>query len=216
MDISQAYAYIALWATACFAALGLYIRDRKSYALSHPAYWHFILVPWKVITFVIAATAMAIIAPYSGDPTWDYADALFMSVFTFSTGPWVVGVMYRTIRHRVPFTQAFVALCVWMFSASWSYDLYILVRDGYYPQTWSSNLVASSFLYLCGGMFWSLDWKAERGVVFAFMDNEWPAASSDLQFSKIIWYVLLFVALVSFMILPFLCPEMKIRDCNPF
>jgi hypothetical protein len=204
MDAPYAYIYIAMWATACLIAGGVYVYERESYALSRPVYWSFLFQPWKVVTFLLAATAMTIIAPYTGDPTWDYWDALFMSVLTFSTAPWVAGVLYKTVRKDLPAKQAFVAFCVWMFSASWSYDLYLLIRDGSYPQTWLPNIFASSFLYICGGLFWSLDWKPERGAFFSFMEDEWPATPSPHGFQKIIWYALAFMLLVGLMILPFL------------
>jgi hypothetical protein len=56
-----------------------------------------------------------------------------------------------------------VALCLWLFSASWSYDLYLLLRDGSYPVTWLANLFASSLLYLSAGLFWNLHWTARTG-----------------------------------------------------
>lgn len=36
---------------------------------------------WKVVTFLIATIAMTVIAPYTGDPTWDYVDAPLMYSF---------------------------------------------------------------------------------------------------------------------------------------
>ena len=193
-----------MWAIACLIAGGMYAHERESYALSRPVYWSFLFKPWKVVTFLVAATAMTVIAPYTGDPTWDYWDGLFMSVLTFSTAPWVVGVMYKVVGKDLPVKQAFVAFCVWMFSASWPYDLYVFIRDGSYPQTWLPNIFASSFLYICGGLFWSLDWKVGRGAFFSFMEDDWPSKASPPAFSKIIWYAMLFMLLVSLMILPFL------------
>jgi hypothetical protein len=34
---------------------------------------------------------------------------------------------------------------------------YLWMRDGHYPVTWWANLLASSVLYLCAGLFWNLD-----------------------------------------------------------
>ncbi len=99
-------------------------------------YWRFLARPWKLTTFAVAAAGLIVIAPYTGDPTWDHVDAAFMSILAFGTAPWAVETLYRAVRDRVPRRQTFVALCVWLFSASWSYDLYLLVRDGHYPVTW--------------------------------------------------------------------------------
>ena len=102
------------------------------------------------------------IAPYTGDPTWDYFDALMMSVLTFTTAPWAVGTLYRALRRKADVAQAYVALCALLFSASWCYDIYLVFRDGIYPATWRANFAASSILYLLAGMLWSLEWRPAR------------------------------------------------------
>ena len=131
--------YTALWVSACMIAAALYFRDPQAFSISRPDYFRFLFIPWKVATFAIAALGLSLVAPYTGDPTWDYVDAAFMSVMTFVTAPWVVGTIYLFIRRSVGFQSLYVALCLWMFSASWSYDLYLLVRDGSYPFTWLPN-----------------------------------------------------------------------------
>lgn len=115
---------------------------------------------------------MVLIAPYSGDATWDYLDAFFMAVLTYITAPWVVGTFYKFRRHEASVKQVYVALCVWLFSASWSYDICLLWRDKRYPPIWSANLVLSSILYWCGGLLWSLDWQADKGAFFSFTAEE--------------------------------------------
>ncbi len=70
--------------------------------------------------------------------------------------------------------------------------------------TWWANLFASSVLYACGGLFWSLDWRPGKGLTFAFLEPEWPASPSTAAFRRVLWPALLFMVLVSLMILPFL------------
>ena len=195
--------YIASWSLACLIAIGIFLRDHSTYAIYHAAYWRFLFQPWKVGTFLVATAGITIIAPYTGDPTWDYFDALFMSVLAYTTAPWVMGVIYKTIRRELPAVQVYVAFCAWMFSASWSYDLYLLIRDGSYPMTWSANIFASSLLYICAGLFWNLEWRSGRGVIFSFMESDWPSPSQGKDFRKVLGYALLFLILVSGMILPF-------------
>ena len=196
--------YIAFWSTACIVAIFLYIRERRAYAISHKEYRRFIFARWKVVTFIIAATGMTVIAPYTGDVTWDYWDALVMSVLAFFTAPWCVGVVYRSLRGQVPLRQLYVAFCVWMFTVSWFYDTYILIRDGDYPITWLSNIFISSALYVFAGLFWNLDWAPDRGTIFAFMEEQWPPPQVRPVFHRIIWFGIVFMALVALMILPFL------------
>ncbi|MEW6674322.1 MAG: hypothetical protein AB1427_21720 [Thermodesulfobacteriota bacterium] len=195
--------YILCWSAACLAALCLAIREWKAVALSRGEYWRFLFNPWRATTFAIASSGMIIIAPFTGDPTWDYVDAFFMSVLTYVTAPWAIGALYNVFKRKLKPSQAFIALCVWMFSASWSYDLYLVFRDGDYPLTWCSNIFASSVLYASAGLFWSLDWIQERGVTFAFMESSWPYRASGATPSKLVLFMLPFIALVSFLILYF-------------
>jgi hypothetical protein len=199
--------YLAAWAAACLAALAIYLANRRAFAASCRGYFQFIGVPWKLWTFAIAAAGLVLIAPYTGDPTWDYFDAAFMAVLTYLTAPWAAGVFYRLLRGRGSWKEGYVALCVWLFSASWSYDLYLLLRDGYYPATWLPNVFASSVLYWAAALLWSLEWQSGRGVIFGFMRDDWPAPPQGPQFHRVVWAALPFMliagaAIGSFVFLP--------------
>ena len=198
------WVYLAAWSIFCAVAFFGLLRSPQSYSITRAAYWRFLRAPWKLATFAVAAAGLILIAPYTGDPTWDYADACFMAVLTFATAPWSVGTLYRSIRHRQLSRQTMLALCLWMFSASWSYDLYLLLRDGHYPHTWLPNIFASSMLYCSAGLLWNLDWRAQRGVTFSFLEPDWLAASADGTFRKIIWFALPFMLLAAVAILSFL------------
>jgi len=168
--------YIAAWSVACVLALLLFLRRPSSYIICTRWYWRFLAARWKLLSFAAGMGLIVGVAPYTGDPTWDYADATFMSVLCFVTAPWVVGVLYMRTQGRVSWVETYVAVCAWLFSASWLYDLYLLLRDGFYPHTWHANLLASSVIYLSAGLFWNLDWQPGRGVVFGFLEPNWPAA----------------------------------------
>lgn len=197
------YIYISLWASACLLAIVLYVLYRESFSITCKGYFRFLFKSWKIVTFVISATGLTFIAPYTGDPTWDYIDAMFMSLLTYLTAPWTIGILFKTLKRELSFKHAYVAFCVWLFSASWSYDLYILIRDGSYPITWLSNIFASSVLYILAGLLWNLDWRKERGMIFSFMENDWPASSSHSVFPKVLLFALPIMALVTFLILFF-------------
>ncbi len=195
--------YIILWGSLCVLAAIVCLAGRGSFALFRRDYWRFLLRPWKITTFFVAAAAMVIIAPYTGDPTWDAFDAGFMSILTFAGAPWAIGSIYRAGAGKLPIRQALVALVLWMFTASWSYDLYILIRDGRYPLTWFSNIFASSFLYITAGLLWNLDWKEGRGVVLSFREEAWPYASRARVFKRIFWFAFPLMALVTASIIYF-------------
>lgn len=198
--------YTACWSAACLIAIAVAIGNAARCELLHCAYWRMLARPWRLATFVVAAACLTIVAPYTGDFTWDCVDAAFMSMLTFATAPWATGTLYRSVVGRSGVGNVYVALCVWMFSASWSYDLYIYLRDGDYPITWLSNIFASSVLYLSAGLFWSLDYREGRGVTFAFMEPEWLAehGAAAATFPRIAWYAAPFMVLVAATIVYFL------------
>jgi hypothetical protein len=194
--------YLAAWVTACVTALALVWRNPASFTITGRAYRRFLFVPWKLATFAVAAVGLTVVAPWTGDPTWDYVDAAFMSVLTFLTAPWVVGVLYLAARRKLPLVQLYVAFCLWMFSASWSYDLYLLLRDGKYTELWFVNIFASSILYLSAGLLWNLDWRKGRGATFAFQEKNWLVPSSG--FNRIFWYAMPFMLIAALSVLYFL------------
>lgn len=196
-------AYVATWATACLVALVIAIVTRRDLVLVSPAYVRLLLRPWKVALFAVALAVFVVGAPYSGDPTWDWIDAAFMSVLAFATAPWSVAVLYRAVRGRTTLAQAYVAAIVWLFSASWSYDAYILARDGFYPHAWWSNAIASSVLYVAAGLLFSLDVRASGGATFAFLEPTWPDVPQRPGMHRVLGYAAAFVVLVAAMMAPF-------------
>ncbi len=198
--------YLAFWLAIFVSALIILAVKRKQFSILQQHYRSFLFVPWKLSTFLVAAIGLNAVGPFTGDPTWDFATASFMSILTFFTAPWTIGALFKAVSGKEGFAQVYVAICLWLFSASWSYDLYLLIRDGYYPVTWSTNLLASSILYLCAGLFWNLSFKPNRGVHFAFTEPDWPQSGLKQTFNQVFWYALPFMILVSAMILYFLIP----------
>jgi hypothetical protein len=132
-----------------------------------------------------------------------------MSVFTYVTAPSVIGTLYLAIRKRVSLGNVYLAICLWMFSTSWSYDLYIVLRDGNYPVTWTANIFASAVLYVSAGMMWNLDWRINRGLTFSFLEEGWPNNSAESQFAKVAWVALPFILLVAVSALYFVIPNIS-------
>jgi len=205
IELTPAFtAYMALYTLACAVAAMLMIRERKTLVLFRPEYRKFMTSKWKLLTFAVAALSMIVMAPYTGDPTWDYVDASFMSVLTFLTAPWAVGTLYLALKRRARPVHVYIAVCVWMFSVSWLYDVYIILKHGYYPPTWLPNIILSSILYFLAGIMWNLQRKEGRGVVFGFMEPDWPNPNRELGFRQVMWFALPIMLLVTAMIAPFL------------
>jgi hypothetical protein len=186
-------AYLAVQGVALATAGWLLLRRAASFSLLSRAYAGFLLVRWRVTTFALALVTYVVVAPWTGDPTWDRSDAALMSVLTFLTAPWAVGTLFLALRRRATAAQAFMAATLWALSAGWSYDLYILWRDGLYPGAWKENLAASSVLYAAAGLMWNLDWRAERGVHFAFQAAGWPRAGAGGGLGRIALHALPFM-----------------------
>jgi len=193
MSFRNGIIYLSCWSISVLTAVALLVCNRKAYALTRRSYWRFLAQPWRIWTFALAATGLVLVAPYTGDPTWDYLDASVMALLTFATAPWAVGTFYRIIRRRETPRHLLVAANAWLLSASWSYDGYLFWRDGQYPVTFLFNLIASTVLYVLAGLFWSLDWTPEHGVQFAFMNENWPEVAPQAGFLRILGYALLFM-----------------------
>ncbi len=76
--------YIISWSIAILIAMFLWLNKLRS-SNNAGKYFKFLFKPWKVTTFVIAAIGMTVVAPYTGDITWDYFDATVMSLLTYLT-----------------------------------------------------------------------------------------------------------------------------------
>jgi hypothetical protein len=66
------------------------------------------------------------------------------------------------------------------------------------------NIFASSVIYVLAGMLWGLEWYEGRGVVFSFMQPNWPERVEKSRPSKILWYALPVVVFVVALTVPFL------------
>ena len=198
--------YIGAWGAACIAALAMVLANPRAYTFATPEYRRFLGVPWKLATFAVSGIGMTVVAPYTVDPTWDYYDGAFMSVLTFLSAPWSTGTLYLALRGRTGLKQAYVAACLWMFSASWSYDLYILLRDGAYSSTWLPNIPAASVLYFSAGLLWNLDWRRDRGATFSFQEPDWPRVAPAAEFGRLIGIALPFMVIAAASVIYFLIP----------
>lgn len=198
--------YTLCWALCVFAAI--VILAGKPQAKNNLAgYGRFLMEPWKVVTFLIAASGVTLAAPYSGDPTWDYVDGVFMSVLVFVTAPWAVGAVFRSVRSRARWEDIYIALCLMLFSSSWSYDAYVWMRDGVYPPTWFSNLIISPAIYTAGGLFWNLEYLPGRGMSFSFQRDSWYLEPVRTSFTKLLWIAIPLMAFAFYAVAWFVIPH---------
>ena len=103
-------AYLIGYSLACAIAAVWMVHERGSLLLFRADYRRYLSSPWKLVTFAAAATAMTIMAPYTGDPTWDYVDAAFMSILTFLTAPWAVATLFLALKGQARTSHVYVVL----------------------------------------------------------------------------------------------------------
>jgi hypothetical protein len=209
MSEFTAWIYTAAWSTALLCAAFVVARDVRRFELFSSHYLRTMLRPWRLATGIVATGFFVLAAPYANDPTWDRTLGFFMGALTWLTAPWSVGTLWQAVRRKRGAAHAYVAACVWLWSASWSYDFYTWQRLGVYPASWSSNLAASSVLYALAGLCWSLTSRDGVGVTFTFLWPEWPAESvgSRVRGGLVVW-VLVFVLAAAALGLPFVVPEL--------
>jgi hypothetical protein len=195
--------YTTVWSAAGVLAIAMCIRRRSEFSLLSRSYWRFLLAPWKTVLFAIALMGMVWLGPRSGDPTWDATDATFMCLLTYLSAPWAVGTLARALRGRAGLWQSYLAAWLWMFSASWSYDLYLLVRDGSYTPTWLANMGASSILYLLTGILWNLEWIPGHGTNLGFLRERWPEDAGTRTSPRVLLAALPLAVLVAALMLGF-------------
>lgn len=176
--------YIFGWPLFLAATLALLIRYRATDPLFSRSYWRFLTEPWKLVTFIISGLAVTLAGPYTSDPTWDHVDGGFMSVLTYISAPWAIARLYQWATGKLRLQEVFPAIGLMLFSASWSYDLYLYWRDGFYPPTWLSNLIVSTVIYISAGLMWNLLYQPGIGVTFAFQDPRWPSTPYSIQGSR--------------------------------
>lgn len=189
----------------CLAALVLVAARPAAFSLTTSAYGVRLLRPWRLVTFVLSAAVFVFGAPYMGDPTWDHAVGALMSGFTYLLAPWSIGTLYRLVRRRASAQSALVAVAGWLLATSSCYETYLIFRDERLPPTTFSNLVASTTAFVAAGLFWSLTNVPGRGVVFAFMQDEWPKGEEERRIAPGMVLVALFLAtVIALLLLPFI------------
>jgi hypothetical protein len=175
--------YVVAWSVFCLAALVLAIATVRVPIADAVA---FLRVPWKVALFVPAIVFVTFAGRFTDDETWDVVSGGGMSVLTVGTAWWSIGTAVRVFRRLRPAREIVVALAVMLFSSSWFYDGYLLLRDGAYTQRWLGNLMLSPTIYLCAGLVANFETRDGK-LALAFTREDWPRPLSNG--SKATWSI---------------------------
>lgn len=201
--------YIALWASFCLVAIVILAIDRRRLLPEWRVYFRFLCMPWKLCVFAPAFLFVTFAGPYTDDETWDVVTGAGMSLLTFLTAPWSIGLMYQVLTGRRPLRYLVVASALLFFSSSWFYDGYLLLRDGAYTPRWWANLILSSIIYTAAGLLWNLEAKERLDFMehsdfrFSFVRPDWPQRSSDTRFVPLLPLLVPLVLIAAYVIVAF-------------
>jgi hypothetical protein len=173
--------YFAGWTVFCVIAALIAV---KAVRLDMRDALAFLRVPWKLSLFVPAIVFVTFAGHFTDDETWDVVSGGGMSVLTVLTAWWSVGVAVQVVRRMRAPSHLVVALALTLFSSSWFYDGYLLVRDGAYTQRWLGNLMLSPTIYLCAGVVTNLELREGR-LALACTRRDWPKAAAGS--TKVTW-----------------------------
>ena len=163
--------YTGAWITFCLLAA---VIARRTTHLRLAEAMAFLRAPWKLALFVSGILFVTFAGHFTDDETWDVVSGGGMAVLTVATAWWSVGTVAKVIRRQRPLRELVVAIAVTLFSSSWFYDGYLLLRDGAYTHRWLGNLMLSPTIYLCAGLVMNLEIDAAGKLGLAFTRSDWP------------------------------------------
>jgi hypothetical protein len=191
--------YVAAWCSFCLFALVLFTRHVR---VPWRAHFSALVVPWRLALFVPAVLFVTFAGRYTDDETWDVVSGGGMALLTFFTAGASVGLLARFVSGRASGSEAVVALALTLFSSSWFYDGYLLLRDGAYTHRWLGNLLLSPIAYVSAGLVLNLERRGE-GLGFAFTRATWPAPDGAAPSWKLAVAVTPLVAVAAWVLIGF-------------
>lgn len=195
--------YITSWVILTLIWIFLLIKNHKEIILFHKDYFSFLLVRWKIVTFLLATSLLSLISTFGFDPSWDIPETIIMWSLTYLTAPYVIWIIYRFFRFRnIKISELYISVIILIFTSSWFYDAYATIfLLGFYPPMFLANLWLSPFFYVLAGMLWSLDYKDKKWIIFAYTETNWLDYKwTNWWFKKIFLYT---IPIMLFMIVVF-------------
>ncbi len=195
--------YVGCWVLFCLLAIGILVWDRRSLRQEWAAYFRFLSVPWKLTLFFPALVFVTFAGRFTDDETWDVVSGSGMSVLTFLTAPWSLGLLYQVLAARRAWRYLLVSVALCLFSSSWFYDGYLLWRDGAYTPRWLGNLMLSPIIYVAAGLLWNLEAKTGGGFRLSFVRSDWPKPPVDRSFRPLILIAIPLIIIAAFVLTAF-------------
>jgi hypothetical protein len=162
--------------------------------------------------FVPAFLFVTFAGRFTDDETWDLVTGSGMSILTFLTAPWAIGLIYQVLVGKRPWRYLLVAAALLLFSSSWFYDGYLFWRDGAYTPRWASNLMLSPIIYIAAGFLWNLEAEShvgyrltfrKPGFRFSFTRPDWPSRPADTRWAPLILVSIPLILIAAFVLVAF-------------
>ena len=161
--------YLSSYSLLMLICIVLIIKKRRWYNFLTKEYLRFIFTLPRFIIYVMGTLALIIPVPYLNAHSWDYPIAVFQPICAYLTAPWAVTIFYKIIKGRARISESYVASCMMLFTGSWSVEIYLLFRDGYYMPDWLVNIPVGIICYVTMGIIWNIPWKNDHSH-FAFKE----------------------------------------------
>src|SRR4051812_23495483 len=87
--------YLFAWLAACLAALIVAIGERQKLQAEWPLYRQYLFMRWKLALFLPALLFVTFAGRFTNDETWDVISGGGMSIATFLTAPWAIGIIWK-------------------------------------------------------------------------------------------------------------------------
>ncbi|MEM7184268.1 MAG: hypothetical protein AAF518_25440 [Spirochaetota bacterium] len=188
--------YWISWLSIFCLALLIAFLHKNEIQQSFRGYLQFLKVPWKLTTFYVAFLFVTFAGYWTNDETWDIVTGAGMSIFAFANAPLAVGIWIRFFCFKFDYKTKpgiirqlkwmLLALVFSLFSYSWFYDGYLMIRDGSYSIRWYGNLILSGFIYMAAGLFWNLEVTSEKYISFGFFREDWPMPPENKSYLRLL------------------------------
>jgi hypothetical protein len=195
--------YTVWWISFCLVAAAILWQERIRVAANWRAYVRFLCVPWKLATFLPAFLFVGFGGHFTDDETWDLVTGIGMSILTFTTAPWAIGILYKCLSGKKHWKYLMVAVALTFFSCSWFYDGYLFLRDGHYTSRWLGNLILSPMVYVAAGLMWNLEAFGYGGCRLSFFRDNWPQPPDDKRFKPVVVASIPFIVIATCLLVEF-------------
>ena len=151
--------YILFYSLLTSISFIIIVLKRKEFGFLTGDYFKFLFTRERISIYAIGTIALIIPAHFMELHSWDYSIAVFQPILAFLSAPWAVEVFCQFEQKKAKAIEVFTALCLMMFTGSWSVEIYLLLRDGYYMPDWLINIPIGIVCYLIMGTLWNVEWK---------------------------------------------------------